>query len=108
MAVKFTLVSAFLCERVLQEKDNVFSAIRIVDIFQIPENATEETVVRFVAVVLLKALPSDESFRIGVTLVRVAGDREKLKDPSGQQYKLTPFEGDLPPLYVPTVMRVPK
>jgi len=55
-------VSAFICERVLVEKDDVISAIRIVEIFYVPElptNAPEDAVALIQAwcIVILKALP---------------------------------------------------
>jgi hypothetical protein len=96
MAVKFPFTSAFLCERVLFDQDRCLSAIRIVDIFQIPENAPPETTVQFFAVLVLKAAPPipDEEVSIGVWLVRVSGERLRLPDPHGQPYKLHQLNPD--------------
>ena len=95
MAVKFEFVSAFICERVLMEADGVTSAIRIVDIFFVPEGAPEEAIVPFYLIVLLKTVPvPDEEIRIGVTLIRANGERERLPDPPGQPFKLQLFSGD--------------
>jgi len=94
MAIKFPFVSAFLCERVLQEHDNIISAIRIVDIFQVPKKLAEHTAVSFYAVVSLRTVPvPDEQVRVKIAMVQVSGDREYLPDPPGQPYdlrKLTP------------------
>jgi hypothetical protein len=47
MAVKFPFVSAFLCEKILQEKDGINTAIRIVDIFNIAADAPPDAGVHF-------------------------------------------------------------
>jgi hypothetical protein len=95
MAVKFPFVSAFLCERVLQEKDGIVSAIRIVDVFQIPEDAPSETVIQFFAVVSLRTVPvPDEEVRVGVTIVNALGERQRLPDPSEKPFRLSALDGD--------------
>jgi hypothetical protein len=77
MAVKFSYVSAFLCERVLIERDEVLSAIRIADIFQIPENPPDNLVIQFWLVLSLKiAIESESSeYRLKCTLIRSSGER---------------------------------
>ena len=77
MAAKFSYVNAFVCERVLIEKDEVLSAIRIADIFQVPENAPESTIVQFWLVLSLKINDESQSseYRITCTLIRSSGDR---------------------------------
>jgi hypothetical protein len=50
------VAAAFLCERILQEKDNVVSAIRIVDTFMIrkpPESALTPQMIPVVALTLM-------------------------------------------------------
>jgi hypothetical protein len=82
--VKFPFVSAFLCERVLLDQDKLLSAIRIVDIFQIPEGTPEGTAIQFWAIVTLKTVPvPDEEVYVAITLVRVSGERERLPDQFG-------------------------
>lgn len=82
MAVKFPFVSAFLCERVLIDQDGITSAIRIVDVFQVPETTVEHAIVQFFAVVTLRTLPvPDEEVHVSVFLVRASGDRVRLPDP---------------------------
>ena len=75
MAVTFISVSGLLCEKVLQEAESIFSAIRIVDVFQIPHDAPPSALVQFTGLVLLKAMPAEEEFRVGVTLVGSSGER---------------------------------
>jgi hypothetical protein len=77
MAEKFPYVSAFFCERVLLEKDEVLSAIRIADIFQIPENPPENFLIQFWLVLNVKIAIESESaeYRLMCTLIRSTGDR---------------------------------
>src|SRR5579864_9763132 len=95
MAVKFEFVSAFLCERSLTEADGISSAIRMVDVFFIPEDTSEDAVVQFFAVVSLKTVPVpvNTKVEIGVTLVRASGEREKLPSP-GSPYTLDAYQHD--------------
>jgi len=97
MAVRFPFVSAFLCERILTEQDGIASAIRLVDIFQVPENAVEHAVVQFWAVVTLRALPvPDDEISVGVFLVRTSGERTRLPDPPpDRKFKMRDFNPDL-------------
>jgi hypothetical protein len=90
MAVKFQFVSAFLCERVLFEQDNIVSAIRIIDIFQVPEGVDSTTLAfSFFAVVSLRLVPvPDAEVNVGITLVRVSGERESLPFAIRNPYKL--------------------
>lgn len=93
MAVKFPFVSALICERVLLEQDGIASAIRAVDVFNIPAEAPPDPVIQFWLFASLKTVPvPDATFRFGVTLIRVNGEREKLttKEPG----KLPIYEGD--------------
>lgn len=94
MAVKFQSVSALICERILQEADGITSAIRIVDIFQIASDTPPDALIQFWVLIMLKALPVPDKFKIGVTLVRADGEREKLPDPPGQPLSLVKFADD--------------
>jgi hypothetical protein len=79
MAVKFPFVSALLCERVLIDQDKLVSAIRIVDVFQVPEGTPEGTAIQIWAIVTLKTVPvPDETVRVGAWLVGVSGERKRL------------------------------
>ncbi len=81
MAVDFPFKSIFLCERVLQEKqDDVLSAIRLVDAFVVPKERTDTFLVQFTLVLQLKSLaPIDPAgYRLTVTLIRSTGEREGL------------------------------
>ena len=76
MAVKFPFVSAFLCERVLQEQNNIISAIRIVDVFQIPQDVAQQAMITFFAVVALKTVPVPDArvnVRIAMCVYRESG-----------------------------------
>src|ERR1700682_666065 len=82
MAVKFPYISAFICERVLQEADGVFSALRIADIFYVPEGVPEGATVQFFAVISLKVAPAPKGdIQIAVTFINASGERERLPDP---------------------------
>jgi hypothetical protein len=96
MAVNFEFVSAFLCERVLTEASGVSSAIRIVDIFYVPENPPENFRVQFFVMLLLKTMPvpKETKIQISVTLIRPTGQREQLPDPPDQPYLISIFEND--------------
>src|SRR5580704_18680591 len=95
MAVKFQFVTAFLCEKVLQEQDGTLSAIRIVDVFQIPEKTLSESAIQFVAVVALKTLPAlEKDVHVRVFLVGPSGRREQLKELPEGPHRLMAFRGD--------------
>lgn len=93
MAVKFEFVSAFICERVLQEEGGIVSAIRIVDVFFVPEGAPEDTPISFYVVASLKTVPvPDSEVTVGITLVRTTGEHEQLAQP--QKYHLLSYNND--------------
>jgi|SRR5580698_3997335 hypothetical protein len=95
MAVKFPFVSAFLCEKILQEKDGINTAIRIVDIFNIAADAPPDAGVHFFGFVSLKTAPvPDSKVTIRVAIVSPIGTREYLPDAPDQPYSLSVFEGD--------------
>ena len=84
MAVKFEFISAFLCERALIDQDGVLSAIRVVDIFQLPDEASQTTPIQFFACISLKTVPvPNEEITVSLTVVRVSGERERIADQSG-------------------------
>jgi hypothetical protein len=94
MPVKFPFVTAFICERALLDVENIVSAIRLVDIFNIPANAPTDPVIQFWLVASMKAVPVPEGeFRVGITLVRVSGERSKIALPN-DPISLSTFEGD--------------
>ena len=94
MALTFISVSGLLCERVLQEGDAVFSAIRIIDIFNLAHDALPNAVVEFTGLVLLRAMPSEEQFRVGVAIVGSSGERNELPEPPGNPFKLPVYDED--------------
>src|ERR1700736_5319747 len=95
MAIRFQFASAIICERILQEKDGVHSAIRIVDIINVPEGL-EDVPVHFYALVSLKTVPvSTEEFRLGLTLVTPLGERNRVViGANTPPHKVRPFLGD--------------
>jgi hypothetical protein len=93
MAVKFEFVSAFICERVLREEGGITSAIRIVDIFFVPEDAPEYFAVSFWVVISLKTMPvPDVEVNVGTSLIRTSGERERLAEPTA--YRLLSYNND--------------
>lgn len=76
-------VNAFICERMLFEQDNVLSAIRFVDIFFVPEDASPDFKSAFTFVVVMKFkfgyVPPDK-IPMRVTLIRSNGEREVMGD----------------------------
>jgi hypothetical protein len=82
MPRRFQFASAVICERIIEEKDGVFSALRLVDNFHIPENFPENASVKFHVVIQLKAVPvPKESFRITAAIINPAGQRLALPPP---------------------------
>jgi hypothetical protein len=76
MPGKFEFVSAFLCERVLFEAHNVLSAIRIVDVFAVPEDAPPNFAITFFVVASFRNRPFiRRDYHIEVTLIRPSGER---------------------------------
>jgi hypothetical protein len=73
--------SAFLCERVLVETDSVLSAIRMVDMFIVPDERPPDFVINFWLVATAKLAvgipPTELTFTF--TLVRPNGEREALQ-----------------------------
>ena len=96
MAVEFPFITAFLCERVLFDQDKLVSAIRIVDLFNVPEDVPPTFVIQFFAVISLRVAPPvpDEQVRIAIWLRRVSGERERLADPPNQPYNLREMNPD--------------
>jgi hypothetical protein len=97
MAVKFQYINALICERALQEADGVTSAIRIVDIFHVPESSPESAVIQLFVIASLKASPVPvEPFTIGVALIKTSGERVELPPPPGfeQPFALPQFKDD--------------
>ena len=94
MPIQFKFVSAFTCERILREKDDVLSAIRLVDVFFVPEDAPAGAAVQFYVCVTLKTAPApEEEVTLEVTLVRPTGERERVPTPGGPS-KIQRFQDD--------------
>ena len=95
MPINLLSLSGLVCERVLQERDGVFSAIRIVEIFNVPEGIHEDATIQFYVLAILRATEAtSEEFRIGVTLIRSSGERDRMPDPPNQPYRMpAPIEG---------------
>lgn len=95
-----TAASAFLCERVLIEKDDAISAIRIVDIYFVPEPTAEArdlkigdpippgtTQLMFYVVAMLQAAPEYKgSHKVEI---RVLSSRGEWNEVRGPMYDLT-------------------
>jgi hypothetical protein len=85
--VKPYVTVACICEKALQEKDEVLSLVRIVDIFNIqkfPENLVEEgvaAVLEFTVVVTLKSGDLRGRFEVGLSLRPPAGEAKELLPP---------------------------
>jgi len=96
MALSFEFVSAFVCERALIDQEGVLSAIRMVDIFQVPENIVQQTVITFYAVFSLRTMPvPDQDVKVAVYFARASGDRDRLPNPPPDEpYKLRRFLAD--------------
>jgi hypothetical protein len=96
MAVKFPFVSGFLCERVMTEKDDIPSAIRMVDLFYVPDGLPEGTGIQFWAFVMLKIVPVPEvKAKVSISIVNSKGERQSLPPPTPDgMIELSPFQGD--------------
>ena len=74
-------VNVFICERILYEHDGVLSAIRLVDIFSVPEDRPADFRIAFTFVAIIKFKPGyipPDSIPMRVTLVRINNEREVL------------------------------
>ena len=94
MPVQFQLVSGFLCERMLIERDGVQTAIRLVDIFFVREIPGRVPIVQFFAVVMLKGLPQEQGFVVSFSMIKPAGKKDQLPKLPNQPSKLEMFEND--------------
>lgn len=83
-------VSVLICERVLQEKDNVLSAIRIVDLFTVspPPDPNALGAIQATALILLKAEVGYEGeHNLEVKLVNTVGEWSTLHGPQSETFK---------------------
>ena len=94
MALELISVSGLLCEKVLQEGESVFSAIRIVDIFNVAHDSPPNSIVQFYGLVILKAFPTADIFNVSVAIVAPSGERRELPEPPGSPFKLPVYEND--------------
>jgi len=96
MPVQFRFIAAFVCKDVIEDKNGALSAIRIIEIVDVPESLGNDPIF-FTVVVILKALPAvDAEIRVGLSLVAPNnGGRKRLVDgASGPPRKLQIFESD--------------
>jgi hypothetical protein len=63
-----------VCDRILTEGDGVMSAIRLVDVFFVPENPTEGAMVSLQVLIVLKSYPSEEVHRLTFRHEKPDGD----------------------------------
>jgi hypothetical protein len=80
------LSAAFLCEKILQEKDNVNSAIRIVDVFNVlvPPNLPSGAVAQIVLTLFMAFKAVDGpggAYKVTVRLFSPSGNEVKGKEP---------------------------
>jgi hypothetical protein len=81
------LSAAFLCEKLLQEKDNVASAIRMVDVFNvhIPSNLPADAVPQIVLILFAAFKAPDGpggTYRVTVRLYSPSGNEIRGKEPA--------------------------
>ena len=96
MAEEPYVALACLCEKALQEKDGVYSLIRIVDIFYVPEPPDppdEEVAVAFYAVISLRVVELEGSFDLALQVSRPDGTDDTMMEPekvglSGEQQNI--------------------
>ena len=87
MPSKLIYASALLCERILEEKDNVLTLIRVVDLFGVPSSELGKADIQFFLVLSLRAEPYDTPFTLGITLIGTDGVKTKLPPPPAMPYK---------------------
>jgi hypothetical protein len=97
MPIQLVSASAFICEKILQEIDGVPTAIRIADIFTLPEYApkvpTALQVVDFTLMVIIKVLgvSPTEKHTVLVTMTRPDGQESQIF--VNQNVTFSQFEG---------------
>lgn len=95
-------VSAILCEKVLHEADSVTSAIRIVDIFSVPEQpiAVAKDLlpwVQFYALVAIRVEPGhDKEHELEIKILNTAGELNALGPPTHINKMVSPLGPDIP------------
>jgi hypothetical protein len=95
MSARFPFVTALLCEKALQEGDGIASAIRIVDIFQIPKDKLGEAIIQFFLVASLRTAPvHPENLRVAAYIVGPSGGRERIKELPEGPYPVLSFADD--------------
>jgi hypothetical protein len=70
--------AVLVCEKILHETDNVVSAIRIIDLFQIPEQSPEGSRVSAQLFVQIRCAPFSETYPLSVLLDKPGGISEQL------------------------------
>jgi hypothetical protein len=86
MPFKPLSVAALVCERILQEGDTVFSAIRIVDLFYVPPNAPAGSAKIVYVLVMLKTTVSNAKHRISIVHEPPNGPATEVGSQEGYQF----------------------
>jgi hypothetical protein len=103
--MKFISASLLICEKVLEEKDETVSAIRLIDHFRIASQPasspikTEDTVVRVSALGIMKVDdPDTVEHKVELLLLRPTGERVKLGEEMPYTFPVPPQDAVIPPL----------
>lgn len=73
MPLKPLSVAVLVCEKVLHEQDGVASAIRIVDIFPVPENLPQDARMSAQVLCVVRTMPFDETHQLSIRHERPDG-----------------------------------
>jgi len=71
-------VAVLVCEKVLQESQSILSAIRIVDVFFVSQDAPEGSVIPVEVIFVAKAYFTDETYRVSLQHEQPDGTVEDL------------------------------
>lgn len=81
-----TSVAVLTCENVLREQDDVLTAIRIVDVFQVPEAQPDGTRLTVRVIIVIRAYPSDETYTLALQHEYPRGTFTDIQSP--QEFRL--------------------
>jgi hypothetical protein len=73
-AIKPLVAIATVCERVLQEKDDVMSIIRVVDVFTLPQDMPNDYVLPLTIAVFLRAGAAEGTFELQLQVRKPNGE----------------------------------
>jgi len=96
MPLKILSTSALICERFLVEKDDVFSAIRIIDLFYVPQDSPEYAAMQVNVLVVVKT-SNDGEASLRIKLIDPSGNVETLAGPPERIVVKSKFPGTLIP-----------